>query len=98
MVAADLAGKVKREPRRNASRPMRHVVIVAGDRPDLYEQFRRQFRRDRMIEVLFDRRIADRRRRDEVRIPDRRQEQRRISAVDVNAGLWLDGYVIVRMA
>ena len=97
-MAARVAEDIDRKSGQNAKATMRHVVIVARDRPDLYDNFLRQFRRNRRVAVLVDRRVADRRQRDEARIPNRRQEQRRISAVDVNASLWLDGYVIVRTA
>ena len=77
---------------------MRHALIVARDRPDLYADFRLHFARSGNVEVLVDRRTADRRQRDERRLPNRRREQRRISAVDTTAALWTEGCVIVRMA
>ncbi len=77
---------------------MRHVLIVARDRPDLYDDFRVRFARRGNVEILIDRRVADRRQRDEGRIPNRRREQRRTSAADVKAALWTEGYIIVRTA
>ncbi len=94
-----LAGDVGSVARCRGDAPvMRHALIVARDRPDLYEDFRLHFARSVHVEVFVDRRIADRRQRDERRIPNRRREQRRTSAIDTTAALWTEGYVIVRMA
>lgn len=95
---SERAGDVGTVARRLDALGMRHALIVARDRPDLYDYFRLHFARSRNIEVMVDRRIADRRQRDERRLPNRRREQRRISTVDTMAALWTEGYVIVRMA
>jgi hypothetical protein len=77
---------------------MRHVLTVARDRPDLCDYFKLQFARSRDVEVVVDRRNVDRRQDDDLLVPDRRQEQRRTSIVDVTATLWTEGYVLVRVS
>lgn len=84
--------------RRDAERPvpLRHLMIVARDRPDLYDQFTRQFAHDPVVDVILDRRVRERRHRAELRLPNRREGDRRESAVYVQSALWLPGYVVVR--
>lgn len=35
---------------------MRHLIIVARDRPDVYEDLKRQFQTNAALEILYDRR------------------------------------------
>jgi hypothetical protein len=74
---------------------MRHLVIVARDRPELFESLAHRFAQDGGVDVLVDRRsgratpIA----RAVATADDRRQNQER-----VDARLWVEGYVVVRLA
>ena len=76
---------------------MRHLVIVARDRPELQEQLVHQFASNQDVQVLPDRRTRERRERNQLRLPDRRESDRRETAPDVLAKLWLAGYLIVRV-
>ncbi len=58
----------------------RPVLIVARDRADLYNCLRLQYAKSQAIEVMIDRRVADRRQRDEGCMIDRRRAQRRAPA------------------
>lgn len=78
-------------------RAMRHMVIVARDRPELQEELVQQFASDPEVQVIPDRRGRERRQRNQLRLPDRRETDRRETGGDVMAKLWLAGYVIVRM-
>lgn len=70
---------------------MRHLVIVARDRPDLLDSLKGRFAADGGVDVLIDRRSgADR--------PDPASDERRQNADDAEARLWVEGYVIVRLA
>lgn len=75
---------------------MRHLVIVARDRPELHDDFRRRFNDDSSVSVIFDRRIGQRRQMAIVRDADRRDTERRQTEEDAQAKLWVAGYVIVR--
>jgi hypothetical protein len=72
---------------------VRHLVIVARDRPDLLDSLKHRFAADRGVDVLVDRRTGLDRPDPPVDIGDRRQ-----SPEDVEARLWVEGYVIVRLA
>jgi len=76
---------------------MNHLVIVAKDRPDLQDTLCQQFSSDPDVRVIPDRRGRERRQRNQLRLPDRRELDRRETAPDVMAKLWLAGYVIVRV-
>ena len=72
---------------------MQHLVIVARDRPELFESLTHRFAGDTDVDVLLDRRVrallADLSR---VYSEDRRQNPE-----DLEARLWVEGYVIVRL-
>jgi hypothetical protein len=71
-----------------------YVVVVVPDRRELYEHFRLKFRRAATIEVVRDRRLADRRRHAAEWSVDRRRGDRRArSAID--AELRAFGFAIV---
>ncbi len=74
---------------------MRHLVIVARDRPELFESLTHRFASDADVDVLLDRRV-----RPPHVDPQRvvHSEDRRQSPEDVEARLWVEGYVIVRLA
>jgi hypothetical protein len=55
----------------------RTVYIVARDHPELYAYLRDRFTCDGDVEVILDRRVAERRRHDEPHTPDRRRGDRR---------------------
>jgi hypothetical protein len=76
---------------------MRHRIIVARDRPELLETLVRKFSVVSSVEVITDRRDGERRQRAQLRLPDRRQGDRREATADVQAELWVDGYVVVRV-
>jgi len=79
-------------PRVPAVKP--YVVIALPDRRELYEYFRRKFRRAATIEVVRDRRVADRRRRAAERPVDRRQRDRRARRA-IDTELRAFGFAIV---
>lgn len=54
-----------------------YLLIVPQDRRDLYEYLKRQFTEVDNFEVVPDRRLADRRQRNEPHEPERRRAQRR---------------------
>jgi hypothetical protein len=76
-----------------ASPPLRYLVIVARDRPDLYEQLTRQFANDANVRVMFDRRLTE----DDAAAEDPRRANRRHANMQVLAKLWLAGYAVVRV-
>ena len=76
---------------------MRHLVIVARDRPELQEQLVQQFSSNPEVQVIPDRRTRERRQRSQLRLPDRRESDRRETVPDVLAKLWVAGYLIVRV-
>jgi hypothetical protein len=76
---------------------MRHLVIVARDRPELLESFARKFAVVPAVQVIADRRVGERREHKQLRLPDRRRGDRRETAADVQAELWVDGYAVVRV-
>jgi hypothetical protein len=55
----------------------RYLFIVARDRPEIYAELRHQFEGNADVEVLVDRRLDDRRVRQESRDPERRHIERR---------------------
>ena len=72
----------------------RYVVIAVPDRRELYEYFKRKFRRTATIEVVPDRRVADRRRGAAERPVDRRRGDRRARHA-IDAELRAFGFAIV---
>ena len=55
----------------------REVFVVARDRPDLYRYLSQTFADARNVEVIWDRRIEERRRAEDTPPRDRRQRDRR---------------------
>lgn len=72
---------------------MRHIVIVARDRPELLDSLKHRFATDGGVDVLIDRRTALDRPDPKIDVDERRQ-----NSDDVEARLWVEGYVIVRLA
>jgi len=72
----------------------RYLVIAASDRQELYEYFRRKFSRAPAIEVVRERRVADRRKRPAVVLLDRRSRDQRARPT-LNAELQTFGFAIV---
>jgi hypothetical protein len=72
----------------------RYLVIAAPDRRELYEYFKRKFGPTTSIEVVGERRAADRRRHANGPALDRRSRDRRASAA-VDADLRTFGFAIV---
>ena len=76
--------------------PVDVLLIVARERPDVYEAMRKEFvdARDR-VQVVLDRRFGERRRRLVGFVPDRRRAERRRH--DIDADLRSLGRAIVRL-
>lgn len=55
----------------------RYLFVVAQGRPEIYAELWHQFEGNADVEVLVDRRLADRRVRQESREPERRRTERR---------------------
>ncbi len=55
----------------------RYLFIVARGHPDVYADLQRQFRENPEVEVLVDRRLAERRKHQESHEPERRRGDRR---------------------
>ena len=75
----------------------RYLVIAAPDRQELYEYFKQKFGGLATIEVVGERRAAERRTRANGLSPDRRRRDRRMSAT-VAADLRAFGFAIVTRA
>lgn len=86
-----------RAPQESRPAAVRYLVIVSRERPDLYEELSRRFADDPTARVFYDRRAGDRRQRDAPAPTERRRTDRRQATMQVTAGLWLAGYVIVRV-
>jgi hypothetical protein len=82
----------RQTPREPAIKP--YIVIALRDRRELYEYFKRKFHRAATIEVVRDRRVADRRRSAAERPVDRRQRDRRARHA-IDAELRAFGFAIV---
>jgi hypothetical protein len=72
---------------------MRHLVIVARDRPELFESLTHRFAADRGVDVLVDRRLGR-----SHAVPAEGSDDRRQNAESVEARLWVEGYVVVRLS
>jgi hypothetical protein len=59
----------------------KHLLIVARNRPELYEQIKRAFAGHHNVQVVLDRRANERRRTNEPTTPDRRRAARRARSV-----------------
>jgi hypothetical protein len=56
---------------------VRNLLIVSRDRPELYEQLKRDFAEDQEVEVILDRRLEERRKLGGAQNPERRRSDRR---------------------
>ena len=73
----------------------RHLFIVSRSRRPLYESLRRTFEGDDTVQVILDRRVAERRaRRRRVRKAERRQADRRAQR-EIDRQLRTRGYALV---
>jgi hypothetical protein len=55
----------------------RHLFVVSRRHPELFEYLRERFASDSAVEVILDRRVAQRRRRETPYDPERRRADRR---------------------
>ena len=58
------------------------LMIVARDRPDLYDRLRKEFGRDRAVAVVLDRRFTERRQAETAVTEEHRQAERRRRDID----------------
>jgi hypothetical protein len=73
------------------------LMIVARDRPDLYDRLRQEFNNDRAVAVVLDRRFGERR-REVVEAATAEQRQRDRRRRDVDDGLQRLGWATARTA
>jgi hypothetical protein len=73
------------------------LMIVARDRPDLFDRLRREFNNDRAVAVVLDRRFGERR-REVVEAATAEQRQRDRRRRDVDDGLQRLGWATARTA
>lgn len=73
------------------------LMIVARDRPDLYDRLRQEFNNDRAVAVVLDRRFGERR-REVVESATAEQRQRDRRRRDVDDGLQRLGWATARTA
>ena len=59
-----------------------HLFIVAWNRPDLWDYWKRWFAGVENVEVILDRRRGERRQASQGNDPERRQERRRRTDID----------------
>ncbi|MBI2154898.1 MAG: hypothetical protein HYU24_14525 [Candidatus Rokubacteria bacterium] len=71
-----------------------HLFIVAWNRPDLWDYWKRWFAGVENVEVILDRRRGERRQPSQVNDPERRQEERR-HRTDIDDELQSMGFAIV---
>lgn len=95
---APLAKFLEQRPRRVASaKPVaKQLIVIARDQPRLYEYARRSFAGNPTVEVVLDRRRAERRRDEQSRAPERRRGDRRLT-LEVDDRLRTVGWAIVRL-
>jgi hypothetical protein len=95
---APLAKFLEQRPRRVASpKPVaKQLIVIARDQPRLYEYARRAFAGNPTVEVVLDRRRAERRRDEESRAPERRRGDRRLT-LEVDDRLRTVGWAVVRL-
>ncbi len=72
-----------------------HIFIVAWDRPDLWDYWRRWFSGVEDVQVILDRRRGERRRAARAHEPERRRTDRRTEP-GIEAELRSTGFAIVR--
>jgi hypothetical protein len=73
------------------------LMIVARDRPDLYDRLRQEYNPDRAVAVVLDRRFGERR-REVVEAATAEQRQRDRRRRDVDDGLQRLGWATARTA
>ena len=73
------------------------LFIMSRDQRDLHDYLTKEFRRDEQIQIILDRRLADRRRRAEPKPRDQRLGARRRS-VAVQEQVKSVGFAVVRRA
>jgi len=73
------------------------LFIVSRDQKDLHDYLTKEFRRDEQIQVILDRRVADRRRRVQALARENRQSARR-RALAVQEQVKSVGFAVVRRA
>lgn len=71
-----------------------HIFIVAWNRPDLWDYWKRWFSGVDNVEVILDRRRGERRQPSEASDPERRQDERR-QRPDIDEELRNIGFAIV---
>jgi len=74
----------------------RQLVVVARDHQHRYHFFRRAFDSNATVQVILDRRVADRRQRAAFRARERRQRNRR-SPQTIDGTLRTEGWTIIRL-
>jgi hypothetical protein len=74
----------------------KQMLVIARDEQRLYEYARRAFAGNPTVEVVLDRRRAERRRADGTRMPDRRRGDRRLT-LEVDEHLRTRGWAVVRV-
>lgn len=77
-------------------RVAKQILVVARDQQKLYEYARRAFAGNPTVEVVLDRRRAERRSADRPRMPERRQSVRRLT-LEVDDHLRTLGWAVVRL-
>ena len=75
----------------------RTVYIVARDHPELFAYLRDRFSCDESVEVILDRRFAQRRQRSTVHAPERRRAERR-RRPEVDAELQIRAHAIITLS
>jgi len=73
------------------------LFIVSRDQHDLHDYLTKEFRRDQQIQIILDRRRADRRRHFEPRTAEQRQAARR-RAMGMDEQMRSVGFAVVRQA
>jgi len=92
-----LANFLEQAPRRvQSNKTAKQLIVVARDQQRLYEYARRAFAGNPTVEIVLDRRRAERRREDELRTPERRRGDRRVT-LEVDDRLRTTGWAIVRL-
>jgi len=94
-IVSELREKIVPHRPTRAQAGARYVVLVACDRRDLLEYFRQKFATEVGIEVCYERRLGERRRRTAVSPGDRRSGDRR-TRPPLDAELRRFGFAIVR--
>jgi len=94
-IVSELKEKIVHHRPARAQTVARYVVLVACDRRDLFEYLRQKFATEVGIEVCFERRVGERRRRTAMSPGDRRREDRR-TRPPLDAELRRFGFAIVR--